>query len=122
MTTSTTTKTKKEVNIIDSIRSMISKNLTEDQKKDYGRLAEKFHQSFDVDKTQVKNHDVKEIALEECLAYLVESLKSGLHPKHTTKTERNLIEAHFGKEWYKHFEYDRDELEGEKDSSGDFIL
>jgi hypothetical protein len=104
------------------MKAMINKNLTDEQKKGYERLAEKFHQSFDVENQQQRDHNVKEIALEECLAYLVESLKSGLHPKHMTKMERDLVKSHFKDEWYTYFGYDRGDLEGVVDEEGIAIL
>ena len=107
---------------MNKMRTMISKSLTEEQKEEYGRLAEKFHQSFDVSKQAPGDHNVKEIALEECLAYLIESLKSGLHPQHMTKAERGLVESHYGDKWYEVFEYEREELEGIVDKDGEMIL
>ena len=105
-----------------NMKAMINKNLTDEQKKGYERLAEKFHQSFDVENQQQRDHNVQEIALEECLAYLVESLKSGLHPKHMTKMERDLVKSHFKDEWYTYFGYDRGDLEGMVDEEGIPIL
>jgi hypothetical protein len=107
---------------MDKMRAMISKSLTDEQKEEYGRLAEKFHQSFDVSKQAPGDHNVKEIALEECLAYLIESLKSGLHPQHMTKAERGLVESHYGEKWYEVFGYDREELVGARDGDGELIL
>lgn len=104
------------------IRENLWKNLTEEQKENYDRLAEKFHQSFDVEQGHSRSHNVKEIALEECLAYLVESLKSGLHPKHTTVEERGLLESAYGASWYRAFGFEPNELEEEVDLNGDRVL
>ena len=105
-----------------TIRDHVWKNLSEEQRVNYSRLAEKFHQSFDVETQHSRAHDVKEIALEECLAYLVESLKSGLHPKHTTREERGLLVATYGTAWYLQFGYTKKELEGLDDANGDVIV
>jgi hypothetical protein len=117
-----TKKTEGTQDFMDKMRAMISKSLTDEQKEEYGRLAEKFHQSFDVSKQAPGDHNVKEIALEECLAYLIESLKSGLHPQHMTKAERGLVESHYGETWYEVFGYDREELVGATDGDGESIL
>lgn len=108
--------------MMEKIRSNIWKNLSEDQQKTYTRLAEKFHQSFDIDAQHAREHNVKEVALEECLAYLVESLRSGLHPKHTTIEERGLLIGGYGDDWFERFGYTRRELEGLDDLNGDRIL
>ena len=108
--------------MMNTIRDHVWKNLSEEQRVNYARLAEKFHQSFDVETQHTRTHDVKEIALEECLAYLVESLKSGLHPKHTTTEERALLIATYGDAWYVQFGYTKKELMGVEDVNGEHVI
>ena len=112
----------KPEDMIQKIRDHVWKNLSEEQRRNYDRLGEKFHQSFDIEKQHSKDHDIREIALEECLAYLVESIKSGLHPKHTTLEERGLLIGAYGEKWYERFGFVTAELEHEKDASGESIL
>lgn len=85
--------------------------LPEDQKENFIRLGEKFYNSFDVYKGELlQPQDDKCIHLEEALAYVVESLKSGLHPKHLSEDEVHLLKAGFGDEWYKKWGYDAEDL------------
>ena len=44
--------------------------------------------------------------MEEAVSYVVESLKSGLHPKYLTEDEQVLLQAAYGDEWYKEWGYD----------------
>lgn len=118
----TSTKHEPQKDMMTTIREHVFKSMSEEQRSNFTRLAEKFHQSFDVETQHTREHNVKEIALEECLAYLVESLKSGLHPKHTTKEERGLLFAAYGSQWYQEFGYTRSELRGVADINGEDIL
>lgn len=45
------------------------------------------------------------IHLEESLAYIIEGLNSGLHPKFLTDDETHLVQAAYGEEWYKRWNY-----------------
>jgi len=78
--------------------------LDEKEKVKFQKFGEKFYNSFNVDTCQP--YDTSSINLEESLAYVVESLKSGLHPKYLTEDEKMLVEAGYGKEWYKKWGYD----------------
>ena len=69
------------------------------------RLGEKFHQSFDVDAQRSRHTSANEIFLEESLAYVVESVKSGLHPKFLSDDECHLLEAGYGPTWWEEFGY-----------------
>jgi hypothetical protein len=48
--------------------------------------------------------------MEESLAYVVESLKSGLHPKYLTEDERTLVRAGYGDQWYEKWGYTSKDL------------
>jgi len=111
-----------ENNLLSSVRKAFESQMSEEQLRDFRRLAEKFHQSFDIEAQHTREHDIKQIALEECLAHVVESLKSGLHPRHTTEHERALVAACYGKKWYVRFGYTADELDGVVDEDGKPIL
>ncbi len=86
--------------------------LPEEQKQNFKKLGEKFFQSFDVYKGGMyeNTNDDKSIHLEEALAYIVESLKSGLHPKYLSEDEVHLVRAGFGDKWYEHWGYSEDDL------------
>jgi len=44
--------------------------------------------------------------IREFAAYVVESLKSGMHPSFLTEEEQECMRIHYGNEWYKKFGYD----------------
>jgi hypothetical protein len=74
------------------------------------KVGEKFHQSFDVEKGEAKKMDTKEIILEESIAYVVENVKAGLHPRHLNTEDVHVLLAAFGKEWYKKFDYEENDI------------
>ena len=45
--------------------------------------------------------NLSEINMEEALAYVVQGLESGLHPKYITEDEDALLIAAYGEEWFK---------------------
>lgn len=83
--------------------------LPEDMRQNYAEFGEKFHKSFDVDSG--RPYDSNEIDLEEALSYVVESLKSGLHPSFLNEDERALLIAGYGKEWYTKWGYKAEDIE-----------
>ena len=95
--------------LFESIRKNVEKGMTAEQIADMKVLGEKFHESFDVAKGTV--HNTNEISMEEALAYVVESLKSGIHPAYLTDDEKALLMAGYGEEWYKQWGYASDKLE-----------
>lgn len=87
--------------------------LPKDQKEQFLKLGEKFYNSFDVYKGELlqdSGSDDKTIHLEEALAYVVESMKSGLHPKYLTEDEVHLLKAGFGDRWYESWGYNENDL------------
>ena len=92
----------------EAIRKNIEQNLDDQQKSDLKTLGEKFHESFDVSKGMPTNLD--EINMEEALAYIVESLKSGIHPKYLDENERALLHAGYGEKWYENWGYNEKDI------------
>jgi len=80
---------------------------TEEDKEKYQKFGEKFYNSFDV---HTGNPSDNTIFMEESLAYVVESLKSGLHPKYLTEDEIVLLQAGYGEDWYKKWGYKKNEI------------
>lgn len=95
--------------LFESIRKNMEKGMTEEQIASMKVLGEKFHESFDVSKGTV--HNPNEISMEEALAYVVESLKSGIHPSYLNDDEKAILVAGYGEEWYKQWGYVSDKLE-----------
>ena len=86
--------------------------MSEEQVEQLKKLGEKFHESFDVTSGSVR--DLNVIEMEEALAYVVESLKSGIHPSYLTEDEVAMVKAGYGEEWYKNWGYSKDDIEMEE--------
>ena len=94
----------------EGIKKNLEKNLTDTQRSDLKVLGEKFHESFDVTRGTI--HDLNDIQMEEALAYVVETLKSGIHPDYLTEDERALLVAGYGEQWYEKWGYNDSEMKG----------
>lgn len=95
--------------LFDSIRKNVEKGMTPEQMENMRVLGEKFHESFDVSKGTTRN--IHEIHMEESLAYIVESLKSGIHPAYLDDDEKAMMMAGYGEKWYEKWGYASDKLE-----------
>jgi len=91
-------------NMYEQMKNSFLDKLDDKEKEKYQKFGEKFYNSFNVETGHP--YDTSTINLEESLAYVVESLKSGLHPKCLTEDEVMLVRAGYGDEWYKHWGYD----------------
>jgi hypothetical protein len=89
--------------------------LPEEQKENFIKLGEKFFESFDVYRGELlQEKDENVIHLEEALAYLVESMKSGLHPKYLNEDEIHLLKAGYGDKWFEQWGYNENDLKEDK--------
>lgn len=100
------TEEQRQTQLFESIRKNVEKGMSPEQIENMKVLGEKFHESFDVTKGTV--HNINEINMEEALAYVVESLKSGIHPTYLSEDEKSLLIAAYGEEWYKKWGYEND--------------
>ena len=89
-------------------KSMLA-SLPEEDRQHFQRLGEKFHSSFDI--TKGEPIDLSTICMEEALAYVVESLKSGLHPSYLTDDEKALLRAGYGDEWFTQWGYQQSDVD-----------
>ena len=87
--------------IFERMRKKLGENLSDEDKEKYLKFGEKFHSLFNAMTTSSSSND-----MEESLSYVVESLKSGLHPKHLTEDEVAIVKAAYGDEWYKKWGYE----------------
>lgn len=88
--------------------------LPEEEREKFQKIGERLYSSFDVHKGDVlPNQDSGSIKLEESLAYVVESLKSGLHPRYLTYDEIHLLRAGYGDEWYTQWGYTKDDVDAD---------
>lgn len=92
------------------MKSSFMEKVSEEEREKYRKFGEQFYNSFDVNNGNPINPT---ICMEESLAYVVESLKSGLHPKYLTLDEATLVRAGYGEEWYKKWGYEENEIPNE---------
>jgi len=95
--------------IFEQMQKSLIQSIPEEERENFRKLGEKFHSSFDVFKGETV--DLSTISMEESLAYVVESLKSGLHPSYLTEDEKAMVTAGYGDEWYTNWGYTKKDLE-----------
>lgn len=85
--------------------------LPDEQREKFQKIGEKLYSSFDLQKGQVlPGNDVESIRLEEALAYVVESMKSGLHPKYLEYDEIHLLRSGFGERWFEKWGWKKSDI------------
>ena len=94
---------KVSMEIFNNMKKKFLESLPDEEREAYQKFGEKFHSSFDVNNGTSVN--LSEINMEESLAYVVQGLDSGLHPKFITEDEDALLQAAYGDEWYKKWDY-----------------
>ena len=99
----------KAAEMFEKMQQTLMKSIPDEDRENFKKLGEKFHSSFDVFKGEAA--DLSTISMEEALAYVVESLKSGLHPSFLTEDEKALVMAGYGEEWYKEWGYNKEDIE-----------
>jgi hypothetical protein len=99
----------KAAEMFEKMQQTLMKSIPDEDRENFKKLGEKFHSSFDVFKGEAA--DLSTISMEEALAYVVESLKSGLHPSFLTEDEKALVMAGYGEEWYKEWGYNKEDVE-----------
>jgi hypothetical protein len=82
--------------------------LSPEQLEKYQKIGEQLYGNVDFEHEEILNNMPQPMA--EALAYIVEGLKSGLHPSQTNKKERSLLEECYGESWYEKFNYVKEDL------------
>lgn len=91
--------------------------LPAEEREKFQKIGERLYSSFDAHKgTVLPGQDSQSIRLEESLAYVVQQLKSGLHPKYLTYDEIHLLRAGYGDDWYTKFDYTKEDIPTEHQS------
>lgn len=76
----------------------------------YQKLGESLFKDIDFTSSKV-NEQNDESFFAESVAYISESLKSGLHPSMLTDSEKSILEDFYGKEWYTKWNYVKEDLD-----------
>jgi len=84
----------------DMVNAAISSMSKEDIEK-YKKIGESMYKNIDFETSKI----CQESFMDDAVAYISESIKSGLHPSMLTKDEVNVLETVYGNEWYKKWGY-----------------
>ena len=76
------------------------KHLSAEDIQKYKEIGESMYKNIDYTTSNI--HNAPSI-LDDAVAYITESIKSGLHVSYTTKEEREILETYYGKEGYLKF-------------------
>jgi hypothetical protein len=79
-----------------------------EQREAYKKMGQHMYGSIDFKDNKILN--AMPVAMEEALAYVIEGIKSGLHPKEISEDEKTLLIAGYGDKWYTEFGYADDEM------------
>lgn len=74
----------------------------------YKKIGEEMYKNVDFEQSKILNN--MEPPFAEATAYLSEQLKSGLHPSVLADNEKQILENTLGKEWYKKWGYNVEDL------------
>jgi|UniRef100_A0A6C0K5A9 hypothetical protein len=94
--------------MFEKMRKAFLEKVSDEDREKYMKFGERFYNSFDVNTgtpIQENNAGNPVICMEEALAYVVESLKSGLHPSRLTYDEAMIVKAGYGDQWYEKWGY-----------------
>ena len=82
--------------------------LSEEEKEKYARIGTEMYKDIDFDTNKNLNNQPAPMA--EATAYIVESIKSGLHPSMLDNDEKTLLYDAFGDDWWEQYGYVKEDL------------
>ena len=89
------------------------KNMSPEDLEKYRKMGESMYADIDFPTstiiTEDNNLNLPEHMV-EALMYIIETIKSGLHPSMLEENEIKLLEEAYGIEWYKQFGYVKEDL------------
>lgn len=85
----------------DMVKAAMNQLSPEDLQK-YKEIGEAIYKDVDYEKSEIKNIPAP---MSEALAYVEESLKSGLHPSMLDDNEKEVLKGYYGDDWYKKWGY-----------------
>jgi hypothetical protein len=82
--------------------------MSPEQKQHYKEIGEKMYNSINFKDSEVLNTAPEPMA--EAAAYVIEGLKSGLHPSHLDENEVALMKDLYGEKWYEKWDATEEEM------------
>jgi hypothetical protein len=77
----------------------------------YKRLGESMFSNINFETASITDKNNVPLFLNDAASYICESIKSGLHPSMLTDDEKIIMENVLGKEWYKKYDYTKEDLD-----------
>ena len=85
------------------------RSMTPDQIEQYKKMGQYMYNSINYKDNEIVNS--LQCPIEEALAYIVEGIKSGLHPIDLYNDECTVLIAAYGEQWYEKFGYTKNDLQ-----------
>ena len=82
-------------------------NMTPEQLEHFKKLGESMYENIDFENNEVNNMPPPMV---EALAYVCESIKSGLHPSFLEENEIALLKDAYGEKWYERWNFTEEDL------------
>jgi hypothetical protein len=89
------------------IRSAM-KGMSPEQLENYKKIGEEMYGNVDFVDSKIVNS--LPLPMSEAVAYVIQGLKSGLHPKDMDPNEILLLNSNIGEKWYEEFGYTKDDI------------
>jgi len=86
------------------------KSMSPSDLEHYKKLGESLYKDLNFETSNIESKENIPPYLSDALAYIVESIKSGLHPSMLDEDEKKVLEEIYGKEWYLKFDYTKEDL------------
>ena len=86
------------------------KSLSSSDIEKYKKIADEFHGSVNFETSEVIKNDFSVSPFEDFIAYVEESIKSGLHISLLDDNEKELMKETYGIKWWEKFGYIEDDL------------
>ena len=90
--------------------SAAMKSMSPSDIEHYKKLGEGLFKDINFETAKIETKDNLPPFLAHALAYIVESLKSGLHPSMLEEDEIKVLEEIYGKKWYLKWNYTEEDL------------
>ena len=82
--------------------------LSDDDKKRYKMIGDHLYDRVNFENEKATNNMLP--CMDEAVAYIEESIHSGLHPSMLEDNEKALLKESYGEEWYNRWGYVKDDL------------
>lgn len=91
------------------VQSALS-SMSYDDLQRYKKIGESMYSDIDFETSTITDSNNVPFFLTDAAAYIVDMIKSGLHPSDLSDNEKFIMESVLGKEWYKEYGYVENDL------------